>query len=114
YWSSFSAPARAATWQTLSRAHSLIVLGETWREFFASLGVPRERIVVLPNPVVLPTSLPKRLGRSYARLVYLGLFARAKGVFDLVDALTRLKPECLGRTRLVLAGNGNLTQVREL
>jgi glycosyltransferase involved in cell wall biosynthesis len=70
--------------------------------------------VVLPNPVVLPTSLPKRLGRSYARLVYLGLFARTKGVFDLVDALTRLKPECLGRTRLVLAGNGNLAQVREL
>jgi glycosyltransferase involved in cell wall biosynthesis len=48
------------------------------------------------------------------RLVYLGLFSRAKGVFDLVDALTRLKPDCLGRTRLVLAGNGALAQVREL
>ena len=73
-----------------------------------SLGVPRERIVVLPNPVVLPAVLPKRLGRSHVRLVYLGLFARAKGVFDLIDALTRLPPECLGRTRLVLAGNGEL------
>jgi glycosyltransferase involved in cell wall biosynthesis len=114
YWAGLGAPARAATLQTLSRVHCLIVLGETWREFFASLGVPRERIVVLPNPVVLPTSLPKRLGRSHVRLVYLGLFSRAKGVFDLVDALTRLKPDCLGRTRLVLAGNGQLTQVREL
>jgi glycosyltransferase involved in cell wall biosynthesis len=46
--------------------------------------------------------------------VYLGLFSRAKGVFDLIDALTRLKPDCLGRTRLVLAGNGQLAQVREL
>ncbi len=114
YWAGLSPTARAATVQTLCRAHCLIVLGETWREFFASLGVPRERIVVLPNPVELPAVVPKRLGRSYVRLVYLGLFARAKGVFDLVDALTRLRPECLGRTRLVLAGNGETAQVREL
>ena len=114
YWAGLGAPARAATLQTLSRAHCLIVLGENWREFFASLGVPRERIVVLPNPVVLPTSVPTRLGRSQVRLVYLGLFARIKGVFDLVDALTRLRPECLGRTQLVLAGNGDVTPVREL
>ena len=114
YWAGLAAPTRAAILKTLSRVHCLIVLGETWREFFASLGVPRERIVVLPNPVVLPTSVPKRLGRSHVRLVYLGLFARIKGVYDLVDALTRLQPECLGRTRLVLAGNGDLQQVRDL
>jgi glycosyltransferase involved in cell wall biosynthesis len=114
YWLGLSAPARAATLQTLCRAHCLIVLGESWREFFASLGVPRERIVVLPNPVVLPTDVPKRLGRSFVRLVYLGLFTRAKGVFDLIDALTRLRPESLARTRLVLAGNGEIAAVREL
>ncbi len=114
YWASLSAPARSATLQTLSRAHCLIVLGESWRQFFEASGVPRERIVVLPNPVVLPSALPKRLGRSHVRLVYLGLFARSKGVFDLIDALTRLPPECLGRTRLVLAGNGDRAAVREL
>ncbi len=69
---------------------------------------------MLPNPVLLPDALPKRLGRSFVRLVYLGLFARPKGVFDLIDALTRLKPDCLGRTRLVLAGNGDAAQVRDL
>jgi glycosyltransferase involved in cell wall biosynthesis len=114
YWATLSPAARATNVRTLSRAHCLIVLGETWREFFASLGVPRERIVSLPNPVALPAALPKRLGRSHVRLVYLGLFARSKGVFDVIDALTRLQPEVLGRTRLVLAGNGEMQQVREL
>lgn len=114
YWAGLAAPTRAAILQTLSRVHCLIVLGEVWREFFASLGVPRERIVVLPNPVALPASVPQRLGRSHVRLAYLGLFARTKGVFDLVDALSRLSPECLGRTRLVLAGNGDLAGVRDL
>jgi glycosyltransferase involved in cell wall biosynthesis len=114
YWATLSPASRSATVHTLARAHCLIVLGDTWREFFVSLGVPRERIVVLPNPVSLPAVLPKRLGRSFVRLVYLGLFARPKGVFDLIDALTRLKPDCLGRTRLVLAGNGEVAQVRDL
>jgi glycosyltransferase involved in cell wall biosynthesis len=114
YWASLSPASRSAVVRTLARAHCLIVLGENWREFFASLGVPRERIVVLPNPVALPAVLPKRLGRSFVRLVYLGLFARPKGVFDLIDALTRMRPECLGRTRLVLAGNGDTAQVRDL
>jgi glycosyltransferase involved in cell wall biosynthesis len=114
YWAGLSVQARAATVQTLSRAHCLMVLGESWREFFVSVGVPRERIVVVPNPVVLPAVVPKRLGRSHVRLVFLGLLARNKGVFDLIDALTRLRPECLGRTRLVLAGNGDLKTVRDL
>ena len=113
YWASLSPSARAAKARTLSRVHCLIVLGETWREFFVSAGVPRERIVVLPNPVQLPSVVPKRLGRSHVRLVFLGLLARAKGVFDLVDALTRLSPECLGRTRLVLAGNGDVQGLRD-
>ncbi len=114
YWAGLSAAARATTLHTLCRAHCLIVLGESWREFFVSVGVPRERIVVVPNPVVLPAVLPERLGRSHVRLVFLGLLARAKGVFDLIDALSRLRPECLGRTRLVLAGNGDLRAVRDL
>jgi glycosyltransferase involved in cell wall biosynthesis len=114
YWAGLSDSARAATLRTLSRAHCLIVLGESWREFFASVGVPRERIVVVPNPVVLPAVLPQRLGRSHVRLVFLGLLSRKKGVFDLIDALSRLRPECLGRTRLVLAGNGDRKAVCEL
>ena len=114
YWARLAAPTRTAILQTLCRVHCLIVLGEVWREFFVSLGVPRERIVVLPNPVALPASVPERPRRSHVRLVYLGLFVRTKGVFDLVDSLTRLSPECLGRTRLVLAGNGELARVRDL
>jgi glycosyltransferase involved in cell wall biosynthesis len=114
YWIGLSASGRAATLETLRRAHCLIVLGEAWGEFFAAVGVPREKIVVMPNPVALPTILPKRLARAQVRLVYLGLFARSKGVYDLIDALTRVSAECLARTRLVLAGNGEIKQVREL
>jgi glycosyltransferase involved in cell wall biosynthesis len=114
YWNGLSAAGRAATLETLRRAHCLIVLGEAWREFFVSAGVPREKIAVMPNPLALPTMLPQRLARAQVRLVYLGLFGRRKGVYDLIDALTRVSAECLARMRLVLAGNGEIARVREL
>lgn len=114
YWADLSHAGRAATLATLRRADRVIVLGESWREFFASMGLRPEQIVVLPNPVALPSVLPTRLARSQVRLVYLGLITGYKGVFDLIDALSALSSECQARLKLVVAGNGATTQLRQL
>lgn len=114
YWASLSRAGRAATLATLRQVDRLIVLGEGWREFFSSLGVSPERIVVLSNPVALPRALPVRLARTQIRLVYLGLIARSKGTFDLIDALAALPPASLARLKLVIAGNGANAELREL
>jgi glycosyltransferase involved in cell wall biosynthesis len=113
YWERMSRARRAATLRVLQRVHSLIVLGESWREFFEKVGVPREKIVVLPNPVVLPKALPRRLVRPHVHLVYLGLIAHNKGAFDLVEAIAQLPLEVLTRVRLVVAGNGETVRLRE-
>jgi glycosyltransferase involved in cell wall biosynthesis len=112
YWERTSAVERALTLRVLQRVHRLIVLGETWREFFATIGVPDEKIVVLPNPVVLPKVLPRRLARPHVHLVYLGLISHKKGAFDLVDAVAGLPLETLTRVRLVIAGNGETVRLR--
>ncbi|HKU17136.1 MAG TPA: glycosyltransferase family 4 protein [Steroidobacteraceae bacterium] len=114
YWASLSRSGRAATLATLRRVDRLIVLGEGWREFFSSLGVDPGRIEVVSNPVALPRALPARLARSQVRLVYLGLIARSKGTFDLIDALAALPPAALARVKLVIAGNGANAELREL
>lgn len=64
YWASLSPPARRRVSRVLSRAHAVIVLGERWRGFFASIGVPEERLVVFSNPVALPAALPARTPRT--------------------------------------------------
>jgi glycosyltransferase involved in cell wall biosynthesis len=114
FWKRMPGIARAGTLRTLRRVDRLIVLGERWREFFASIGVPADRIVVLPNPVALPARLPTRLPRSQVRLVYLGLIASRKGTFDLIEALALLQPDCRARLRLIVAGNGEMQRLREL
>jgi glycosyltransferase involved in cell wall biosynthesis len=106
YWKSLSPRARAANLAVLGRVHALIVLGEGWREFFVSIGVPRERIVVLPNPVALPAVLPLRGRAARVTFAYLGLIASSKGTFDLVESLALLHDATLEKMRVVIAGNG--------
>jgi glycosyltransferase involved in cell wall biosynthesis len=113
HWKEMSPTARSITLSTLLRIKRLVVLGEGWREFFESIGIPKHRIVVLPNPVVLPESVPERAAGDPVRFVYFGLITPRKGVFDLVEAVAKLSPECRARVHFTLAGNGDVAKLRE-
>lgn len=113
HWANLPPAARAITLNTFLRAQRLVVLGDGWRSFFESIGVPGHRILVLPNPVVLPESVPERRVEGKTRFVYFGLISRRKGVFELVEAVARLSPECRARVRFVLAGNGEIARLRQ-
>lgn len=113
HWEKMSPAARSITLNTLMRVQRLVVLGEGWRAFFESIGVPKHRIVVLPNPVVLPASVPERPVGGKVRFVYFGLISRRKGVFELMNAIAALPAECRARVEFVLAGNGEGAQLRE-
>jgi glycosyltransferase involved in cell wall biosynthesis len=113
HWANMSPVARSITLNTLQRVQRLVVLGEGWKAFFESIGVPRHRIVVLPNPVVLPESVPVRALGGKVRFVYFGLISQRKGVFELMEAVAKLSAECRARVEFVLAGNGDVAQLRE-
>lgn len=112
YWAALTPRARRRVSQVLARAHAVVVLGERWRAFFVSIGVPRERIVVFTNPVALPRSVPVRMPRDEVVFVFLGVVREAKGVFDLVDALAALAPQARAKVKLVIAGNGEHEALR--
>ena len=113
HWAKMSPLARSITLTTLLRVQRLVVLGDGWKTFFESIGVPKHRIVVLPNPVVLPKSVPERATGGKVRFVYFGLISHRKGVFELMDAVAGLSAECRARVEFVLAGNGEVAQLRE-
>jgi glycosyltransferase involved in cell wall biosynthesis len=113
HWASMSPTAKSITLNTLLRVQRLVVLGEAWKTFFESIGVPKHRIVIMPNPVALPEKVPERPLGGKVRFVYFGLISRRKGVFDLIEAVAKLSPECRSRVEFVLAGNGDVVQLRE-
>ena len=112
YWQSMSGAERRFTLNTLRRAHRPIVLGDGWRDFFVSVGVPGQRVITAPNPVVLPKQVPQRVAGDTVRFLYLGMIIRRKGTFDLLEAIARLPAELRSRVHVVMAGNGALAELR--
>lgn len=112
YWQEMSERQRRNTLAVLTRIDTLIVLGDRWKEFFVSIGVPAEKIVVLRNPVALPEHVPVRLMRDRVRFAYLGIVDHRKGAFDLVEAIGSLPGAMRDRLELTVAGNGELDRLR--
>jgi glycosyltransferase involved in cell wall biosynthesis len=96
---------------------SFAVPGRSAFEYVTSMGVPSERIHTAPNAVDnrrfadLTRSVRERAAQCRAELglppryfVYAGRVTREKGVFQLLEAYTRLEPELRSQMGLVLVG----------
>jgi glycosyltransferase involved in cell wall biosynthesis len=113
YWEKMSPRRRAHALATFKQASALIVLGEAWREFFTSIGIAAEKIVVMPNPVKLPAAVTKKLDAQQVTCAYLGIISARKGAFDLLEATALLPPPIRDRLHVVIAGNGKIDLLRE-
>ncbi len=99
----------------LSGARRLIVLTRFWSDFYASLlGAPASQIVVLPNPADIPDTVPDRTERGQLQLLFLGRIGERKGAFDLIRAFAELDRAVQNRSRLTLAGDGDVEAARSL
>lgn len=112
YWGRISSVERRLIRQMLRRAQRILVLGADWGDFYASIGAPRERIEVLPNPVAVPKRVPERTHSDRVRLVHLASLSRDKGSFDLLEALSRLPQRIKEQVHVVAAGTGAVEELR--
>ncbi|MDB5361065.1 MAG: glycosyl transferase, group 1 [Rhodospirillales bacterium] len=102
---SLPAPLLAAVRWMFRAADQVIVLGENARATVTDLlGVPAERVSVLPNAVPEPPSPPAR-ALSPVHILFLGQLSERKGVHDLINALDQ--PTMRGLSwRATIAGGG--------
>ncbi len=98
-----------------SKCARFIVLSESWKKYYIdNLGLKPERVVVLPNPVKLPSQVPQRPSSNELSLVFLGRIGQRKGAFDLIKAFASMPAEQKTRSRLTLAGDGEGEKARSL
>ena len=91
------------------RASRVIALGSPAKAMISGvIGVPTERIEVVPNAVPGPSCIAPSVTHNEADgpcILFLGQLQQRKGVHDLIDALAR--PELAAqRWRAILAGGG--------
>lgn len=91
---------------TLCLCDALIVLSQSWKAFFASIGMDKERIYVLNNIVSPPEIAPdKHTEDGKLHLMYMGEISKRKGGFDLLKAIVDNKEYFAGKLLLRMGGN---------
>lgn len=99
----------------LQRANVFITLSSQWRDFYISeCELSPSQVVVLANPVRVPSEVPSRDGRSEVQFIHLGRLGERKGTYDLINAYLGLPEALRNRARMVLAGDGDIDGVRKL
>lgn len=99
----------------LRQADCFIVLSESWKDYYLThCGLDPDRVIVLPNPVEIPASIPDRAASSVTHFVFLGRIGQRKGAFDLLQAFANLPADCLPQAQLTLAGDGELDKASDL
>lgn len=97
--------ARAVARGSLRKADRIVALTEREAEWLSGLGVPRERIRVIPNGIDLEEfrDLPSRpVGSPTPVVLFVGrLYARQKGLEPLIEAFARVAPARKARLRIV-------------
>jgi len=99
----------------LQRASVFIALSQRWRDFYVeTCELSPAQVTVLPNPVRWNPEVPNRIAHTRVQFVALGRISPAKGSFDLIRAFGGLPSGLRARSRLVLAGDGDVEGARRL
>lgn len=93
--------------ETLQLCDALIVLSQSWKEYFASIGMDKDRIFVLNNIVSSPVDSSKgqRKEDGKLHLMYMGEISKRKGGFDLLKAIAENKEYFKDKLMLRMGGN---------
>lgn len=85
-----------------SDADTVIALGESYRRFLIEIGVPEQKVSIIRNGIAVKEDNPYSL--ESRDLVFLGGITRAKGIVDLLDAVSMLKEEWPNERKVKLYG----------
>ena len=96
---------KIAILDTINRCDKLIVLSESWKQYFISIGIESNKICVLNNIVSPPELKPIKRVDDKLHLLYMGEISKRKGAFDLLKAMCKEKEFFKDKLLLKIGGN---------
>lgn len=96
---------KAGISDTINKCDKLIVLSESWKKFFISIGIQANKICVLNNIVSPPDIKPTERADDRLHLLYMGEISNRKGAFDLLNAIVAEKEYFKDKIFLRMGGN---------
>lgn len=82
-----------------------LVLSDSWKQYFESIGVKSNIIKVLNNTITPPVTKRVKRSTDILNLLYLGVIGQRKGIYDILNALKDNKEMFEGKVVLRIGGN---------
>lgn len=105
---------------TLRKADVLVVLSESWRKWFAGIGVDPAKITILHNITDFPTiaetaNASKNIDvqKRSVHFLFMGEIGKRKGVFDIIRGLSKHHNEVAGQIQFRIGGNKMEDELRK-
>lgn len=96
----------------LLMADKLVVLSESWRLYYNQICVPKDRIVIINNPVCAPKSMEVEK-KKIVRMLFLGDLRERKGIWDILKALCEHRNEVKDKIEFRIGGNKREAEIRQ-
>lgn len=90
---------------TINACDLYLVLSDSWKVYFESIGVKSDIIRVLNNTVTPPVIKKVERSSDKLNLLYLGIIGQRKGIYDILNALKDNKERFEGKVALRIGGN---------
>lgn len=91
--------------ETINKCDKLIVLSESWKRYFISIGITPNKVCVLNNIVSPPQIKHIKREDDKLHLLYMGEISNRKGAFDLLKAICKEKDYFKEKLLLRMGGN---------
>lgn len=90
---------------TINACDLYLVLSDSWKQYFESIGVKSNIIKVLNNTITPPVTKRVKRSTDILNLLYLGVIGQRKGIYDILNALNDNKEMFEGKVVLRIGGN---------
>lgn len=97
---------------TILLADVLIVLSESWKEWFEKIGIPSHKISIINNMIDYP-QIDQEKSQNHINMLFLGEIGKRKGVFDVLKALSTSTQSYTNELTFRIGGNKNERELVE-
>ena len=96
----------------LNITDKIIVLSNSWRDWFINIGIDSTKIIVLNNIVTYPKIQQINEDPNKIKILFLGEIGKRKGVFDILTAIAKDQNYYKDKIIFKIGGNKNEEQLQ--
>lgn len=96
--------------KALDKAVANIVLSKSWKDFFTN-NLKAGNIWIINNIISRPPEIKEHIAKSQVTFLFLGEIWERKGVFDILEAVKKLKTQGYN-FKVILGGKGEVEKLR--